>query len=702
MKWLRRTILGLLLLLCIAAAGVWIASPWLIQRMITQAARSSDITIDLENPWTASIHAVGFDTLTIARETNAPYTLNIEQGRITWNTPGRSLFSAIAAIISDTLAIDLSIEASAIKLHLPEQDLTFTDSTIQADATITISRSAKGQWILVPETFAYPIEQASLQKSTLLFEKIDYPLSGSLDGEWHQLPRKLSIGSFTSNGSEAPIRNFSAKIAIDPDILSSGSITLTDCSLDLFEWKASTPSIRYDTATQQTSFTLELQQIALEKLPGLDDPRQPAARGMVSGTIPVSIRDSVISITNATVRSRPGSRFIYYSAEGDPLAEIDLGGRGAETISHLNATIALEGPLESLQSVSLSDASCSILGGNIRIANARYDLRQKKSRFSVSLQNIALRHVLVLKGDFSGSFNARMSGTLPVELSQEGFSISKGRLSSDGSADITHTPKPDPRTAKAPERFGTETMAVSYNVSGLRLGINRATSGELELDFTINKLVRRTGTDAKTLLKAEGTLGIGKNPERPETVLLDNFSATFLGGRIGIAHVLYDIRNHRADFILDVTGIRIQDLINLQGLTRVFTTGNVAGRIPVSIDGPAFEVRQGAMNAEQNGTIIYAVSTEEMQAAHESLKTTYAALSDFHYTELKAAINIEPDGESLMQLQLKGYNPDFQNGREVHLNLNVEQNLLDLLRSLTISTHVEQAISEKALQRREQ
>ncbi|MCG8345952.1 MAG: YdbH domain-containing protein, partial [Chlorobiales bacterium] len=77
----------------------------------------------------------------------------------------------------------------------------------------------------------------------------------------------------------------------------------------------------------------------------------------------------------------------------------------------------------------------------------------------------------------------------------------------------------------------------------------------------------------------------------------------------------------------------------------------------------------------------------------------YEALSNFLYSELLSSIRMTPDGQSHIQLQLKGVNPSFQEGRPVHLNLNVEQNLLDLLKSLTISTSIEEAISEKALKK---
>jgi hypothetical protein len=58
---------------------------------------------------------------------------------------------------------------------------------------------------------------------------------------------------------------------------------------------------------------------------------------------------------------------------------------------------------------------------------------------------------------------------------------------------------------------------------------------------------------------------------------------------------------------------------------------------------------------------------------------------------------MEPDGNSVITIQLKGNNPQFQGGRNVELNLKVEQNLLHLLRSLTISSDIEQSVSEKAL-----
>ena len=118
------------------------------------------------------------------------------------------------------------------------------------------------------------------------------------------------------------------------------------------------------------------------------------------------------------------------------------------------------------------------------------------------------------------------------------------------------------------------------------------------------------------------------------------------------------------------------------------------------MNGKLFEIKDAGINAEQSGQIIYATTPEERAAANQGLRTTYEALSNFLYVELLSSINMSPDGNSTMTIKIKGNNPDFRSGRPIELNLNVQQNLLDLMRSLSISSNIEQIISEKALQKR--
>jgi hypothetical protein len=155
---------------------------------------------------------------------------------------------------------------------------------------------------------------------------------------------------------------------------------------------------------------------------------------------------------------------------------------------------------------------------------------------------------------------------------------------------------------------------------------------------------------------------------------------------------------HTAETELIFDRIPLQKLLDLQGMKKIYATGTLRGKIPIIIKDQLFEIPTGNMDADQTGQIIYTTTSEERAAANESLRLTYEALSNFLYSELISSISMSPDGQSVIRLQLKGVNPSFQDGRPIHLNLNVEQNLLELLKSLTISTNIEQAISEKALQ----
>ena len=61
------------------------------------------------------------------------------------------------------------------------------------------------------------------------------------------------------------------------------------------------------------------------------------------------------------------------------------------------------------------------------------------------------------------------------------------------------------------------------------------------------------------------------------------------------------------------------------------------------------------------------------------------ALTDLRFDLLDLTLDYQPSGDALMRARLKGYNPAWQQGRPVDLNLNIEENLLDLLRTLRLT-----------------
>ena len=71
------------------------------------------------------------------------------------------------------------------------------------------------------------------------------------------------------------------------------------------------------------------------------------------------------------------------------------------------------------------------------------------------------------------------------------------------------------------------------------------------------------------------------------------------------------------------------------------------------------------------------------------------ALKDYRYDVLTATINYLPDGDLFIKFHLEGISPEVDPKRPIHLNINSEQNVISLLRSLTYSGGLSESIDSK-------
>ena len=298
--------------------------------------------------------------------------------------------------------------------------------------------------------------------------------------------------------------------------------------------------------------------------------------------------------------------------------------------------------------------------------------------------------------DFKGSLKGTVSGTIPLVIEPKGLSIRNAHVHSPGGGTITVAP-PSKRQTTSERIFGSQKPDADYTFNEPELVFSRSFNGSTIIRFSMKNLLRKTEGGELLLLSPKGTLSLGSDRLNPGIASLSDFNAEIFGGSVALHHIDYDMQKKEGETELQLDNIPLQKLLDLQGTKKLFATGTVRGTIPVKMKNEVFEITNGGMNAEQSGQIIYATTPEERAAANQGLRTTYEALSNFLYVQLLSSINMAPDGKSAITIQLKGTNPDFQSGRSIELNLNVEQNLLDLMRSLSISSNVEQIITEKAL-----
>ena len=126
-------------------------------------------------------------------------------------------------------------------------------------------------------------------------------------------------------------------------------------------------------------------------------------------------------------------------------------------------------------------------------------------------------------------------------------------------------------------------------------------------------------------------------------------------------------------------------------------TGRIQGQLPLHFSSKGLRVEHGTLENEAPGGIIRyrppAATLQDSPLAGYAL----AALRDLYYRQLAAQVDYQPDGTLTVALQIKGHNPGLDNGRPVHLNLNTEQNLLSLLKSIQYSRSLSSELGQKLM-----
>ena len=186
----------------------------------------------------------------------------------------------------------------------------------------------------------------------------------------------------------------------------------------------------------------------------------------------------------------------------------------------------------------------------------------------------------------------------------------------------------------------------------------------------------------------------------PRLVLKNLYGEIFDGSFSG-HEIVFDLNSDNNRFELEAENIDLAAVVATQQLEDIEVTGRIYGTIPVSINQQGIFIEHGAfINDVRAGTIRYnpATGTEQLK---ENPLTGIAldALRDFRYSHLSADVNFTPDGLLVVKLQLEGTSPELDTRRPVHLNINTEQNLLSLLKSLryaeSVGASIEQRIRDK-------
>jgi len=168
-----------------------------------------------------------------------------------------------------------------------------------------------------------------------------------------------------------------------------------------------------------------------------------------------------------------------------------------------------------------------------------------------------------------------------------------------------------------------------------------------------------------------------------------------LQGSVKLKPTAYDLNQQRQTLQLVLENIDLNELVTLQQLDDVQATGRINGVLPIIINNDQISIDDGQMQALAPGGVLrYQANTDAIQS-NKYAETVVLVLRNFHYDALQADTQYQPDGTLILALQLQGNNPDFEQGRQINLNINLEQNVLKLLESLRLYDGVSDKLDKR-------
>lgn len=161
-------------------------------------------------------------------------------------------------------------------------------------------------------------------------------------------------------------------------------------------------------------------------------------------------------------------------------------------------------------------------------------------------------------------------------------------------------------------------------------------------------------------------------------------SMQLLGGQVSASPFSTTLTQPSFTTHIAASELSLAQILQLQQQPGLSGSGVLAGTIPLTVNSQGVSVINGSIRAENGGTLAFQPDDSVLQlgATNPGLAIALEALTDFHFDTLKVGIDYAPDGEMQLATQLSGKNPGWNSGHPVNLSVNIQENLLKLLKTL--------------------
>jgi len=177
---------------------------------------------------------------------------------------------------------------------------------------------------------------------------------------------------------------------------------------------------------------------------------------------------------------------------------------------------------------------------------------------------------------------------------------------------------------------------------------------------------------------------------------VDNLRMTAFNGAISAAPFSFRTARDVNNVILTAREIELAELLSIKEFAAVNVTGTIAAVLPITFTEDGVSIAAGKLTGEEPGGVIRYLGGDGLDNGDMSgLGLATAALSNFEYESLTADVNYSKAGDLTLQMQIKGRNPELDASRPVILNLGVENNVPQMLKSLQAARAVEEILEKR-------
>ena len=178
---------------------------------------------------------------------------------------------------------------------------------------------------------------------------------------------------------------------------------------------------------------------------------------------------------------------------------------------------------------------------------------------------------------------------------------------------------------------------------------------------------------------------------------IDKAQLSMIGGTLSTGHTVIDPSSSSSSVVLQVADLDLDALFKLIDVEGLAGDGRLDGSIPLTLRDESVSIQDGLLAAKKPGILRFKSEkvSKLLAGSAEDVDLLLQALTEFHYTELTFKLNNSANNDLLTTLSLLGNNPNVLQGRLFRLNINLESNIGDILKTLSQAY----GVSSKALQR---